>query len=492
MAARALTEAGLRVLILDRGRMGHRAEETHFDQTITDPVARTVRGFWPEPVTAIVDGESRTFHAPLGMGPGGSSTFYAATLERPAPHDLDASNAHPHPVGGWPVSFAEWEPWFDRAEAMLNVHGTPDPIYESPRPSLAAPPDPTAGDAAIMEKLTANGMHPYRLHAAVQYLPDCAECFGRKCPRPCKMDGRSSGIEPALASGRAAYAGGGEVLGLQAKGGRITGIHIRRDGAETVVAAARVVLAAGALSSPRIIMGSDGMELTGPIGQNLMFHLNEMFAVFPGRAAAAGPSKSVGFRGLYQIDGTRLGMVQAMGVDAGEGEILHILRERAGRSAMGRSRLAREALRLPAKIGANVLGQAKLFVGLIEDFPLRENRVLRNAADPMAIHFEYRIADELRDRRTLFRREIRKAFKGMPLLFLNHRPEPNFGHPCGTLAMSTDPAKGVVDARGRMHGIENLWVADASVFPTSMGVNPSLTIAAHALRVANHISKEAA
>ena len=80
----------------------------------------------------------------------------------------------------------------------------------------------------------------------------------------------------------------------------------------------------------------------------------------------------------------------------------------------------------------------------------------------------------------------------MPLLFLNHQPEPNFGHPCGTLAMSTDPAKGVVDARGRMHGIENLWVADASVFPTSMGVNPSLTIAAHALRVANHISKEAA
>lgn len=53
--------------------------------------------------------------------------------------------------------------------------------------------------------------------------------------------------------------------------------------------------------------------------------------------------------------------------------------------------------------------------------------------------------------------------------------------------MGTDPARSVVDADCRVHGIRNLWVADASFMPTSMGVNPSLTIAANALRVGDAI-----
>ena len=160
IAARALAEAGLGVLILDRGRIGHRAEATHFDQTIVDPVARAVRGFWPEPVTARVDGRERVFHAPVGAGPGGSSVFYAATLERPEPHDLDHSEARPHPTGGWPVTFAHMRPWFDRAEEMLCVHGTADPLSGEDQPALLPAQPPSAGDTAVMERLAANGMHP--------------------------------------------------------------------------------------------------------------------------------------------------------------------------------------------------------------------------------------------------------------------------------------------------------------------------------------------
>ena len=306
------------------------------------------------------------------------------------------------------------------------------------------------------------------------------------------MDGRSAGVEPALATGRAAYVGEVEVRRLVGEAGRVDGVEIWRHGAVRIIRAPNVVLAAGAFGSPRIAMASVGIGLAGPMGHNLMFHLNEMFAVFPGRAASGtGPSKSVGFRDLYHRDGARLGMVQAMGVDAGEGEILHILRERAERTPLGRSRLVREALRLPAKAAARLLGNAKLFVGLIEDLPLPENRVELDPADPMAIRFDYRVTDELKARRATFRREIRRAFKGMPVMFLNRAPEPNFGHPCGTLAMAGDPARGVVDSAGRAHGVENLWIADASVFPTSMGVNPSLTIAALALRVADQIKWEA-
>ena len=54
--------------------------------------------------------------------------------------------------------------------------------------------------------------------------------------------------------------------------------------------------------------------------------------------------------------------------------------------------------------------------------------------------------------------------------------------------MGHDPATSVTNQWGRVHGMAGLWVADAAVFPTAMGVNPSLTIAAHALRVAHDIT----
>jgi choline dehydrogenase-like flavoprotein len=136
------------------------------------------------------------------------------------------------------------------------------------------------------------------------------------------------------------------------------------------------------------------------------------------------------------------------------------------------------------------MGTAKLFVGLLEDLPYAENRVRLDPEAPGRIVIDYRIAPELLTRRRLFRRLIRKAMRGQRTAFLSHAPEPNFGHPCGTLRMGADPAASVVDGWGRAHEVPNLWVADASVFPTSMGVNPSLTIAAHALRVADAIAKD--
>jgi len=495
-AGRALAEAGHRVLFIEKGTAGRRTEETPLDNAIADPFARSVRGFWPDRVSARLDGRMQEFHAALGSGVGGSSVFYAATLERPEPHDLDHSEDRPHPTGGWPVSHAEMRPWFDEAERLYAIHGEPDPLSDITCPNLSVPPEPSAGDRIIIDRLRANGLNPYRLHAAVRYLEGCRECFGRKCPRPCKMDGRSAGVEPALAMGRAAVLERAEVTRLLGKAGRITGLELRLDGQLVTIAAPRVILAAGALVSPRLMLASACEDWprgcangSDQVGRNLMFHLNEMFALFAGQdAAASGPSKSVGFRDLYFHDGQRLGMVQAMGVDAGHGEILHNLRQRAARTRLGQTRAAQELARLPAAIAHRILGGAKLFVGLLEDMPLPDNRVTLDPDDPARIRFDYDISAELLARRSTFRKGIRSAFRGSRVLFLNHAPEPNFGHPSGTLRMGSDPGSSVIGPDGRCHEIENLWVADASFMPTSMGVNPSLTIAAHALRLAHHIT----
>jgi choline dehydrogenase-like flavoprotein len=219
------------------------------------------------------------------------------------------------------------------------------------------------------------------------------------------------------------------------------------------------------------------------VGRNLMLHLNEVFAYFPG-GAAQGPSRGVAFRDLYLTDGQRMGIVQTMGVQVGLPEILHVLRQRWARSALGRTRTAQEFARLPALIAARLLGQAGLFVGLLEDLPYAENRVESRDGQ---IAVTYRLAPELLARRRRFRALIRRNLSPTRTLFLNSAPEPNWGHPCGTLRMGTDPATSVTGPDGRVHGVDNLWVADAGLFPTSTGVNPSLTIAALALHVAGGI-----
>ena len=494
VAGRALAEAGMKVLFLEKGRAGFRAEETALDLMMGDPVARGIRGFWPDPIHATVNGRAQEFFAPLGAGVGGSSVFYAATLERPERHDLDDLPDRPHPTGGWPVGFDTMLPWFDRAQAMFHIHGEPDPLCDVPSPQVAAPPPAEPGDARIMERLRAKGLHPYRLHSALKRVAGCRDCLGHKCPKSCKMDGRSAGVEPALASGNAALLTGCDVTRLLRQDGGSVAVEARMGGETRELHARHVVLAAGALSSPRILLAStseaepDGIG-NGPglVGRNLMFHLNEIFALWPGKAlAGAGPTKSVGFRDLYFAEGQRLGMVQAMGIDVGYGEIVHHLRQRVGRSWLRRVPGAMDMTRIPAALGAKLMGTAKVFVGLLEDLPYAENRVLPDAE---RIRLEYTTAPELLARRRAFRRLIRSAFRGTRTAFLTQEPEPNFGHPCGTLRMGVNVETSVVDAECRVHGVGNLWVTDASVFPTSMGVNPSLTIAANALRVAERIKE---
>lgn len=479
---RAMAEKGWSVLFVEKGRQGFRSEQQSLSPLVTEPRARQLRGYWPEPVTARVDGRESRFYAALGSGVGGSSVFYAGTLERPEPRDLAPTPDCPHPTGGWPFGWDEFQPWLDAAAHMYRV-----------RPTAEVGPE----DAAILARLRANGRQPVLLGSAIAGLPGCLDCRGVKCPRPCKMDARSAGVEPALATGRATLLDECEVLALRADAQRVTHIEALHQGQQRTLRARHFALAAGALSSPRLLLASDSAEwpqglgnANDLVGRHLMFHLNEMFAVWPPTAQRTGqPSKAVGLRDLYTADSQRLGMVQAMGVNVAYGEIAHFLRERL--VARGWPRLARLSP-LMGLAASRVLGQAKLFVGLLEDLPYATNRVTLDRQHPDRICFEYTLAPELLARRQAFRRQIRRAFRGMRPVFVNLQPELNHGHPCGTLRAGHDPRTSVLNAQCQVHGVHNLHVVDASFFPTSMGVNPSLTIAANALRVAHHLHGAAA
>lgn len=497
---RALAEGGQRVLFLEKGPRGHRAEAQGLNDAIFVPQARSVRGYWPDPLHARLNGRHSAFYAPLGSGVGGSSVFYAATLERPERHDLDHSPDRPHPTGGWPVGFDAMLPWYARAAQMYQLSGSADPLSAEPEMPLRAPPPLSSTDAALKSAFESSGLHPYNLHAAIAHLPGCASCLGRKCPRACKMDGRSAGVDPALATGRATLLDRCEVTRLLGTDRNVIGVEAQKNGKTLTFRARRYVLAGGALGSPRLLLASASTAWpqgagngTGLVGRNLMFHMNEMLAVWPPRGTpVSGPSKALSLRDLYHRDGQRFGTVQAMGIDAAYGEIVFYLNNMLERSALRSWRFLRPLTRVPAAIAAQLFGQAKIFVGLLEDLPYPGNRVVHDPADPGKLAIDYTFQPELLTRRRAFRRAIRAAFRGNRMTFLGLTPELNFGHPCGTLRFGSDPTTSVLTPDCRSHEIDNLYVVDASFMPTSMGVNPSLTIAANALRVADSLLKEAA
>lgn len=493
-AARRLAEAGLSVLMLEKGPDLDGSAGVHVETGVSDPDARLDEGIWPYPLQARIDGRESQLYGMVGACVGGTSTFYAATLERPEPHDLDDSAERPHPTAGWPVRYAAMRPYFDLAERNFLISGEADPLSPVAAPALRPARPVTEVDAGLRRSFERAGLHPYQTHIAASFPPDCAQCFGRRCPRPCKMDGRSAGVLPALRTGHATLLDRCSVTRIEA-GLRVNRLHCRRAGQDFTLRARHYVLAAGGLGSPSLLLHSTGEvwpEGIGNrhdlVGRNLMFHLSEMLAIWPGRGVrSSAPSRAISLRDLYHVEGQRFGLIQSMGIDAGYGEVLHALNEMFDASALRRLRPLRHALRVLPNGMLPILGPAKIFVGVLEDLPYPENRVLADPSQPDRLRFDYHLHDELRARRLAFRKAMRHAFRAHRRIFFSQMPMLNFAHPCGTLRFGDDPRSSVLDPDCRVHGLDNLVVADSSFMPTSNGCNPSLTIAANAYRVADRL-----
>src|SRR5262249_46185686 len=149
-------------------------------------------------------------------------------------------------------------------------------------------------------------------------------------------------------------------------------------------------------------------------------------------------------------------------------------------------RLARPLLR---PILARLLSRRLLFASILEDLPYEENRVrLPSAGEAARLVLEYRIRDGELARIAAFRDKVREAFRPYPVLLIEQAENNGLlGHVCGTCRAGHDPRTSVLDRWNRAHGLDNLYVVDASFFPSSAGTNPALTVAANALRVAGHL-----
>ncbi len=144
---------------------------------------------------------------------------------------------------------------------------------------------------------------------------------------------------------------------------------------------------------------------------------------------------------------------------------------------------------IPFALSRFVQDRALVFAGMIEDLPQPGNRVTLGAGGTIRLDRRFDRYDELRARwllremRCWLRRAGAVAVPGDVALDAHAHA----AHQVGTCRMGIDPASSVVTPDGRVHGIENLFVADGSILPTSLGVGPALTIAAVALRIATRL-----
>jgi len=483
---RSLALGGLSVLFLEKGGRIGRSEESNAAVT---PESRLAQGWWPQPVThRQTSGNRKRFYAAVGCAVGGSSIHYAAALERMSASDFDGLHTPSGSTSPWPVSFEEFLPHYEAAEKLYGIRRDS---------SHSAEQRMSEWDRALMEQMRQNGLKPEPLHVAIRYDEQCKECIGRVCPRDCKSDARVACLEPALREPQCHILEHCDVQTLDADKESVRVVKALQLGHELELRARIVVLSAGAMHTPQILLRSrneywpQGLaNSSDQVGRNLMFHTSDIFALWaPHRLARQGRQrKSISVRDFYVHKGQRLGYVQSMGLDAGRGEIAAYIKDQLRRRGVHNELLLSLLAKAPSHIGALMFGGAGIFAGMTEDDPNPNNRIILDPSEPDGASFSYTLTDDLRRRAAELRRAFSQAVRPWRMLRISTELEMNYGHPCGTCRFGDERGSSVLDRDCRAHDLENLYVVDASFMPRSGAINPSLTIAANALRVAPQIA----
>jgi choline dehydrogenase-like flavoprotein len=507
-AGYALAQRGWRVLFIEKGHFLHGAEnDSASDLSLPSddrPDARLARGWWPYPVVGVTTFGNQRFFAPLGCGSGGTSTLYAAQLERFRSEDFRPRAHHPLATdsslpGRWPIDYEELVPYYEEAEKLYRVSGTRDPLDQaSAGASLKEPRPLSERDRAQFQSFQAAGLHPYRAHVACEFVEGCTGCGGNLCPRGCKTDSARACLLPALSDFGAKLLDNCEVTELEADEHTVQGVRCRFGNREIKVRGRIVVLATGAFISPTLLLRSrslhwpNGLANTSDqVGRNLMLHAHAWVAVSTKqKLSPSGPLKSISFNDFYVDQEAKLGTFQSLGMTADHGAIAYYLRSRISSVP----KIIQRMLKLPIRLLAHALvipfRNAAIFAGIIEDLPYSENRILFDGEAQSGLRFEYRYPDELGVRSQLFVERLRKALKGRHRVMpISGKDNLDWGHVCGTIRFGDDPKTSVLNRDNRAHDITNLYVVDASFLPSSGGTNLSLTIAANALRAGAAMDK---
>ncbi len=479
--AHVLAPTGARIVILERGSRLPREDRNWDPEAVYADAAYKSDERW-------VDGNGRSFRPGQFYYVGGHTKVFGATMFRFRREDFVAMEHAGGLSPAWPVDYDTLEPYYARAERLFGVHGEAGADPTEPPRSGPYPHPPLRHNpaiAALADRLRAQGLHPFPLPSSVQdhaggACVRCNTCDGFPCRLGAKGDAETRLIDPVLDHEKVELRTEAQVVRLRAdaNGRRIEAAELA-DGAE--VRGGLFVLAAGAVNSAAILLRSvharhaRGLaNASGMVGRHYMNHnCTAVMAIRPLRANRETFQKTLAVNDFYLGDG-------AGGPPLGNLQLLGKIME---------PMLRNEIRRVPRWVRAWLAAHSVDWYAMSEDLPHPDSRVRVRSDGTIVLDWRRTNLAAHRMLVAKARRMLREA--GFPIVLSKAFSKETPSHQCGTVRFGHDPADAPLDSFCKAFDLDNLYVVDASFFPSSAAVNPALTVAAQALRAGEHMASTA-
>ncbi len=509
LVATGLARRGAKVVVLEAGPRVDRAEAV-----LRDQAAGSVRGipesayptvpYAPHPSTVdpkfyLVQKGPEDFGSIYERLVGGTTWHWLGTSLRLVPNDFRMKSTYGVGVD-WPISYADLEPWYGRAESEIGVAGVDSPDLGAPRStSYPMPPIPQS----YLDKQWTGAARGAGLR--VVSTPQARNSITRAGRPPCCGNNNCIPICPIGAKyDGAVHVAEAEKLGVRVldssvvhhvdvKPHSVTVRYLRPDRTQGIVTGRVLVLAAHAIETPKLMLMSDGLgNAYGNVGRYLMDHPTQLSWALSNRPVYPyrGPLSTSGIEMLR--DGEFRRKRAAFRIEIGndgwswpEGD------QTAQASAMAKSGLIGAA-------GFQHLGEQferhVRLASLTEPLPDSSNRVsLSSEKDALGLprpEIHYRTGEYSSAGLAEARATHERLFRSLGVGEIHHWPGPQgAGHIMGTCRMGDDPKTSVVDSDLRVHGHANCFVVSTAVWPTVGTANPTLTLAALSLRAVDAIHR---
>ena len=473
----ALAPSGKRILVLERGeRLTPSDKDRDADAIFRTGHFRSGEMWHDRKGTPFSPGN----YAMVG----GNSKFYGAALIRYREEDFSPIEHLGGTTPGWPIPYSELEPYYSKAEALFQVCGKAgDDPTEPPRsksyPKGPVPHEPTI--ARLSQALAGQGCHPSQIPLGVDidaWLEGGANTWdGHPGVGPGKKDGEDA-MDAALEHPNVELRTQTQVDRIvTGEDGTVSGIEVTGPAGPESLTASIFILSAGAVQSAALLLRSANENCpqgvanqSDQVGRNFMNHnCSAVLALHPLRKNPSVYQKTLMVNDFYLSGGpddAPLGNIQMLGKITGP--------------------ILAATTPLPRAIASWIAARSVDVYAMSEDLPNPESRVTVKGDK---IHLDWQRSNSEAHAALVSKVKSLLRRAGFPIVLSQAFDRRTPSHQCGTARMGQDPKTSVTDVFGRCHDHPNLFIADASTLPTSAAVNPALTIAALALRTADHLTQ---
>lgn len=499
--AHQLAPTGKRILILERGDFLPREKDNW------DPAEVYQKARYYTHAEKWVNKDEQEFSPQTCYWVGGNTKVYGAALLRLRERDFETVQHKNGISPEWPLKYSDFEPYYAEAEKLFDVHGQRGEDPTEPPASGEYPFPPARHEPAmqkIADSISAAGYYPFHLPVGLKLnevdktLSQCIRCDtcdGYPCLVHAKADSEVNCIRPTRQLDNVTLLTGAMVSQLHTdeSGREITAVSVEMNEEQHLFSADVVVVSCGTINSAALLLRSANdrhphglANRSDQVGRNFMKHMSTAMVSLSTEPNPSVHQKTIAVNDFYWGEPDfpyPMGMVQNTGNVKG-GMI----------PADAPPLLAPYVKLAPEALLDTIAGYATGWWLQTEDLPSSENRVrVVNGK----LHLDYTMHDvEARDRLihrwTSVIKSLDEGTKHVVPFGLYPRtiqPLAAVAHQCGTCRFGTDPDSSVLNLNCQTHNIDNLYVVDGSFFPSNSGVNPTLTIIANAIRVADHLKQ---